>query len=149
MNEKNKYLLFQRNTRISINLITWTILKHILLLNVVLNFITCRNSNSAPKVSNFAKISSDSNCTNPKDFKCPGTNKCISSFQICDGSNDCADKSDEINCECKMPFINLKFIFVKLKSVLQKRVQQNFQQRNFKSIFYQKFHQEHKRFLLL
>jgi len=32
------------------------------------------------------------------EIQCPGSIKCISKYQVCDGKGDCEDKEDETNC---------------------------------------------------
>jgi len=35
---------------------------------------------------------------NEMQFQCPGTRKCISKYQLCDGKGHCEDNEDESNC---------------------------------------------------
>ena len=41
-------------------------------------------------------------CESNREFQCLNTEKCINSKQICDGTFDCPDRSDEYNCYCKI-----------------------------------------------
>lgn len=40
------------------------------------------------------------NCSNDSEFRCETNFKCINKQQVCDGYQDCADKSDETKCTC-------------------------------------------------
>lgn len=52
----------------------------------------------------------EDSCEEKTEFKCKTLNKCIKKYQVCDGHNDCDDKSDEISCECN----NCSFILFSL-----------------------------------
>ena len=54
---------------------------------------------------NQSKLLIKESCDENTEFKCTSFNKCIKKYQVCDGFNDCQDKSDENHCPCKKDFL--------------------------------------------
>lgn len=69
------------------------------LLSIV--FTTTTTKTTIPAVASL-------NCTS-KEIKCNKTSKCIRTYQVCDGYNDCSDKSDETNCSCN--YLEFNFFY--------------------------------------
>lgn len=48
------------------------------------------------------------NCTT-NEFSCQSNDQCISSLAVCDGIDDCADKSDEFSRRCSGMLMEICF----------------------------------------
>lgn len=58
----------------------------------------CKDGSASDENVDFCK-DKQVNCTG-NSFKCVSTNICVESYWLCDGDNDCGDKSDENAAIC-------------------------------------------------
>ncbi len=57
----------------------------------------------SPGWNYYERIVYSVDCKSEDRFECPN-GKCINQTEVCDGRNDCGDRSDEIICQAQLGF---------------------------------------------